>query len=128
MKRTVISACAVLLCLILTSCQSVVLTPADELTSRNWQSQTASGLRASLNFQEDTATLVISSSQDEVTLSGSLSIDSNRFYITSAQMFRTYTFSYQVYRNRAELSYGSDTLVFYPVSKEETKSTDNKNP
>ncbi|MBQ8001369.1 MAG: hypothetical protein IJ298_09295 [Ruminococcus sp.] len=128
MKRTVISACAVLLCLILASCQSVVLTPADELTSRNWQTETASGLRASLAFCEDSASLVIASSQDEVTLSGKLSIDSNRFYITSEDMFRTYTFSYQVYANRAEITYGTDTLVFYPVALEETKIPIKGNP
>ena len=96
----------------------MIVTSADELTSKNWQAETLSGTKGTLIFQGDTASLTIESSTDEITLSGHLSIDSKNFYITSSEYFRTYTFSYSVFHNRAIIGYGGDTLVFYPVNRE----------
>lgn len=128
MKRPVLIIFALFFCITLTACKSVIVTSADELTCRNWQTETLSGMKGSLTFSGDTATLTITSSQDEATLSGHLSIDSKNFYITSSEFFRTYTFSYSVFRNRAEIKYGGDTLVFYPVNADVISAPITENP
>ncbi len=128
MKRSVFIIIALFFCITLTACKSVIVTSADELTSRNWQTETLSGMKGSLTFSGDTATLIVTSSQDEATLSGHLSIDSKNFYITSMEFFRTYTFSYSVFHNRAEITYGGDTLIFYPVNADVTSAPATENP
>lgn len=98
------------------------MTSADELMSRSWYAETVYGLKGELTFQGDTATLVFKSSEGDFSISGAISIDSKNFYITSTDFFRTYTFSYSVFFDRAEITYGEDTLTFYPLCSDETSA------
>ncbi len=113
MKRFLLIMLSLVLLFALSACRKVIVTSADELTSKSWYAETLSGLKAKLSFETNTATLIITG-EEEVRLSGHLAVDPERFYITSTENFRTYTFSYRVFTNRAEVSYNGAKLVFYP--------------
>ncbi|MGN0452878.1 MAG: hypothetical protein ACI4GZ_03655 [Ruminococcus sp.] len=95
-------------------CRRVIISSADELTSRSWQCETSNGMNASLEFDGDFASFEVrTASQDEICrVAGALSVDKERFYITSDEFASTYTFSYQVFKDRAEITYNDCTLTF----------------
>lgn len=119
MKRLACIVVVFAFCFMFCACSRVIVTSADELTTRNWQTETPSGVKGELTFQGDNAALKVTSSEDEISISGHLSVDADRFYITSSDFYRTYTFSYLVFHNRVEVTYEGNTLVFYPAESAE---------
>ena len=115
MKKSIFILCIVIFIFFICGCRQVVVTSADEFTSRNWHTETLSGMTGELVFSGNEATLVISSSEDEVSVSGVYSIDSHNLYITDVNLSHTYIFAYDVYHNRADVTYGGDTIVYYPL-------------
>ena len=95
-------------------CRPVVNTPQDELTARNWYVSNKSGIWASLEFSDDDAVLTIyEKSRKKSEISGRYACDEEMLYITSEEYCKTFAFGYKVYRNRAEITYGDDCVVFY---------------
>lgn len=121
MKRFILIIISALVSLSFSACRKVIVTSADELTSKCWCAENLSGMNAHLLFEENTVTLTITG-EEEVALSGHLSVDSERFYITSAKDFRTYTFSYKVFYDKLKVAYNDSELIFYPC--ESTPSPD----
>lgn len=119
MKRFILILIAAIVMLAFSACRRVVVTSVDELTSKSWCAETLSGMKAQLIFDENTATLRIIG-EEEISLSGRLSADPERFYITSVDNFKTYTFSYQVFYDKVKVIYNGAELVFYPCDTTQT--------
>ncbi|MBE6733740.1 MAG: hypothetical protein E7563_00140 [Ruminococcaceae bacterium] len=124
MKKSIFILFTIVLCLVFCGCRRVIENSADELTTRNWHTETLSGMTGELIFSGNEATLVITSSEDEVSLSGVYSIDSKNVYITDVNLSHTYVFSYNVYHNRADIAYGGDAITFYPELPSVTSMTE----
>jgi len=121
MKKICIFLLIVLVCAgVFCGCKRSVETPADELTLRNWQTKNPSGISAKLEFADDSGKFTIYDSENNpaVVIEGALAIDSKCFMITSDRLCRTFEFGYKVFKDRAEITYDSQTLVFYPVSED----------
>lgn len=119
MKRFILFMLALFVLFSFSACRQVVVTSADELTSKCWCAENLSGMNAHLAFDENTATLTITG-EEKFTLQGHLAVDSERFYITSAENFRTYTFSYTVFYDKLKVSYKDSELIFYPCESMQT--------
>lgn len=108
-----------LFCLpVLCACEEVVVTSCDELVSKNWYTENVSGIGATLKFSGDRATFTVTEDKKQAAIiSGTFAADSEKFYITSDDLACTFEFGYKVFSSRAEITYNSVTLVFYPVEK-----------
>ncbi len=126
MKKICVFSAVLLLMLCLCGCRRVAVTKADELAMNNWSAQTKSGMRAELEFLEDTANFSVYDSKGKRLshIEGMFAIDSTNLYITDANLCKTYTFTYKIYGDRAELEYSGYPLTFYPFSQGETKATE----
>ena len=115
-KICVIVLIALSLICTLCGCEEVVLTSCDELVYRNWYTENISGVGATLEFSENSAVFTVTEDKNAVAvISGTLAVDSNKFYITSDDLACTYEFGYEVFADRANITYNGETLVFYPV-------------
>ncbi len=117
MKRMLITILLPTLLILFCGCERVVVLPQDELVTSSWQYENTNGTGCVLSFSDDRACVSIeTASRDEaVTFGGVYSIDEERIYITADNMFRTYVFTYEVYSDRAKISYMGDTLTFYRI-------------
>lgn len=130
MKRSFMLLFSVILTFTLSSCRTVMVTSADELVSHSWVGHTENGMVCTIDFEADTVTMTLSSTADEVrTIKGALSVDDSRFYLTSNETFKTYSFSYKVFADRAEITYRSNPVTFYPSDSKKavTVKTDGGN-
>ncbi len=115
-KLTVILICFINV-VVLSSCQKVIVTSSDELLNRSWQCENLSGMTAEITFYDTEAEFTVcgTNGEREALIWGALAIDSEHFYITDRTLKKTYTFSYKVYTDRAEITYMDNLLTFYPV-------------
>lgn len=117
MKKYLFCLLILIINLFFSSCDRVVATPSDELFLTDRVAETASGIKATLRFFDGEGELKIEfpTGEEPVTIRGTVTADTDKFYITSREFGKTYIFSYEVYTDRAEITYNSQTLVFYPV-------------
>lgn len=117
MKKILVLFCFVCLVLIMCGCKNSIITSCDELRSNDWGFEAENGMSAKLEFGTDCAKMSLyPASSDEVyIIEGALSIDPERFYITSTELCRTYEFVYSVFADRVEVRYGENTLTFYKI-------------
>ncbi len=122
MKRICVFLLCFLSILFFCGCRRVVVSKADELTMKNWTVRTKSGMSAQLIFDGDSATLNVFDPEGQLlsAIQGVYVVDSTNLYITDSHLCKTYTFSYDVYTDKAELEYSGEKLTFYPVSEIET--------
>jgi len=99
------------------ACARQIKTSADELTTRNWKICNISGVEATLEFKGDRAIFSITDPNDKgsAVIEGALAVDDKSFYITSEKYSETFEFGYRVFKDRAEITYGAQTLVFIPL-------------
>lgn len=118
--RYIFCSITMVIFLFFTACDRVVVTSADELLLTERYAQTASGMKARLCFSDGEGELKIEfpTGENAVSIKGVVSVDEEKFYITSKEFGKTYAFSYKVFTDRAEITYGSQTLNFYPVGSE----------
>ncbi len=122
MKKYLFCSIILIFSLFFSACDRVVATSADELLLTDRYAQTVSGIKASLSFSEGEGELKIEfpSGEKPVCIKGVVAADEENFYITTKDLGRTYTFSYKVFSDRAEITYDSETLIFYPAESENT--------
>lgn len=101
----------------LTGCKTVAVTSADELTFFSWQAQTKSQMSAMLVFSGNQARFTVYDCDKKVLscIEGAFAVDENNLYITDCDLYKTYTFGYKMYGDRAEIKYLGETLDFYPI-------------
>ena len=117
-KICVIVLIALSFVFVLCGCEEIVVTSCDELTSRDWYTENISGLGATLEFSGDNATFTVTENKKQAAvISGSLAVDSEKFYITSNKLACTFEFSYKVFTDKAQITYNGETLTFYPLQK-----------
>lgn len=123
-KRIFVLSMIFLCILTLFGCRKQIVTNADELTSRNWKIQNPSGIEALLKFEDDRAVFIIRDATEnkEAVIEGALATDAEKFYITSEIFCKTFEFGYRAFRDRAEIIYNGETLVFSPVEEASEKS------
>ena len=117
--RKYISLLLVLGCFVFfTGCQRTVETSADELTSKVWVCENQNGIVAQLSFDGSFARFSVSGAEEgEIyEIYGRYAVDSEKFYISSDELYRTYEFTYKVFKDRLLVSYKENTLEFIAVS------------
>ena len=117
--RKYISLLLVLGCFVfLGACQRTVETSADELTSKAWVCENQNGIVAQLSFDGSFARFSVSGAEEgEIyEIYGRYAVDSEKFYISSDELYRTYEFTYKVFKDRLLVSYKENTLEFIAVS------------
>lgn len=127
MKKICVFLPMIILCFfILSACTRSIETPMDELTTRNWAVKNPSGIGATLVFDADEATFTIfdSDSSEGAVISGALATDNKKFYITSDEFSTTFEFGYRVFKDRAEVTFDSNTLTFYPMEEMSQSNTE----
>lgn len=115
MKKILIMLIIVTVLLSFFGCRRTIESCADELTVSSWVCELPSGMTATLSFCDDIARLRIEdekSGETEV-LEGVYAIDAESLYITSADFCKTYRFDYEVYSNRAYISYNENKIEFF---------------
>ena len=117
--RKYISLLLVLGCFVFfTGCQRTVGTSADELTSKVWVCENQNGIVAQLSFDGSFARFYVSGAEEgEIyEIYGRYAVDSEKFYISSDELYRTYEFTYKVFKDRLMVGYKENTLEFLAVS------------
>lgn len=98
------------LCIMLSSCSRVIVTPADELCVNSWSNSFDNGNSASLSFGEDTCSLVIENRDYVLDISGIYAVTDDSLIICDADLGVHYTFSYRLHGDRVELYCNGGTL------------------
>lgn len=117
--RKYISLLLVLGCFVFfTACQRTVETSADELTSKVWVCENQNGIVAQLSFDGSFARFSVSGAEEgEIyEIYGRYAVDSEKFYISSDELYSTYEFTYKVFKDRLMVGYKENTLEFLAVS------------
>lgn len=123
MKKIGALILSTLLFFCLWGCRRVAVSKADELTMKGWTAHTKSGMSAELIFDGDFAKFCVSDSEGKLlsAIQGVYAVDNSKLYITDSHLCKTYTFSYDVFADKAELIYLGEKLTFYPLSVAETE-------
>ncbi|MBQ9742890.1 MAG: hypothetical protein IJV88_04365 [Ruminococcus sp.] len=121
MKRMLITILLPTFLILFCGCERVIVLPQDELVTSSWQCKNSNGTSCVLRFSDDRAyvTLETASGDEAVSFGGVYSVDEERLYITADNMFRTYVFAYDVYPDRAVLSYMGNSLTFLKIPTSE---------
>lgn len=101
----------VAMCLLLSSCQKVIVTPADELTSYQYKSEYENGNVVSLYFEGDKATLdMVTKRGERAQICGFCEISESDFVIFDSKTGVAYPFGYTVYYDRVDIMYDENVL------------------
>ena len=96
--------------LALSACSRTVLSPSDELVMNRWGTVTENGNQIDLRFDEDVAALTAHSDSFSLTIRGIYDADDASLPITDEGTHLSYRFTYVLYGDRIELTYGGGTL------------------
>ena len=94
----------------LASCTRVLNSPADELRLYAWEYESDNGSCVSLQFDDTNAYLTIENDTDSLTLSGLCIATDDRLTICDDDSGLHYSFCYQLYGDRVELSVNGGVL------------------
>lgn len=93
------------------SCGQIVQNASEELKLYEWQRENENGTKISLRFSEDTAFLSIQGDEDiACEISGLCVTDGNTFFISDISMMKNVSFTYKVYGDHLDLTYGGSTV------------------
>ena len=98
------------ICVLLSSCSRVIVTPADELCVNSWSNSFDNGNAASLSFGEDTCSLVIENGDHVLDLFGIYAVTDDSLLICDSDSGLHYTFGYKLHGDRVELEYSGGVL------------------
>lgn len=122
MKRLCFILCIITFALILSSCRAINITSADELLCKSWQVSNESGISGELTFDipSGNAELIIKNTEKTIaTINGMYAVDSEKLYITSDTLCKTYSFSYKVFKDRVVIGYNGVELTFFAENEKE---------
>ena len=103
------------LCVLLSSCSRVIVTPADELCVNSWSNSFDNCNIATLSFGEDTCSLVIENPDHMLDISGVYAVTDDSLIICDADSGIHYTFGYRLHGDRVELSSDGGVLELLKV-------------
>lgn len=106
----------ILVCIISFGCTTKNITcKADELKSFSWENSDDYGKSIELHFIENKGFLKIKSKDESYEIKGDVKADENNFVITDSSLKDTYEFTYKLYGDKIELTYGGNTLTLNKV-------------
>lgn len=112
MKRRIFLLALLIICVfILSSCDKQIKNYADELTSSNWKSVYDNGNTAQLNFENDNACFILTtSSNNKAQISGFCEISDDSFVIHDDKTNTAFVFKYKVNFDCVDIIYDENTL------------------
>lgn len=122
MKRFWFILCIITFSLTFSACKRVNVTPKDEMIQTCWQVINQSSVKAELEFdiENSQAQLRITDENNKETLiKGTFTADSNKLYIISTDLYKTYAFDYEVFKDRLILTYNNTHLEFTSQKEKE---------
>ncbi len=122
MKRLSFILCIITFSFFLSSCRTVNITSANELTASFWSVNNPNSMSATLDFDTEIskAQLIITDEKGKsYSINGVYAIDSENLYITSDTLYKTYSFGYKVYKDRLILTYNGFDITFEAEKEKE---------
>ena len=101
----------------LTGCRRVVDSPADELRMYAWYGESENGNTASLSFDENKASFEAKGDDISLSLSGLCILTDDRMIICDTDSKMNYSFGYDLYGDRVELSYNNSVLPLDKITE-----------
>ncbi len=117
--KKVNSFIALLMCCVMFFCGCTteeITSPADELMSYSWEKTDKFGKELSLSFSEDTATVKISLSDYDYSITGTVLVDDETIKIFDENLKQTYSFSYVLYGDKVEITCDDKTIELDKVT------------
>ena len=93
-------------------CKEKIGNKSDEIRSYNWRT-TNNDIYASLDFQDESAALVINSGGESCTICGLCIISDNTVVILDNSLKNEYRFGYTLSGEALTLEFGGEAAVFY---------------
>lgn len=109
--RLSISILALCCIFCLVSCTRVINSASDELKMYHWYCEEDNGSIISLSFDDINAGLTIENEAFSMDIEGLCIADDESFTICDSESKNNYTFRYQLYGDRVELSFGSGMIT-----------------
>lgn len=115
-KSLLFSALLSLIFITLAACTTENITcTADELKNFAWSNSDDFGKSIELRFDGNTGFLKIKSKDEAYEIKGDVIADDNNLTITDSTLKDTYEFTYKLYGDKIELTYGENTLTLNKV-------------
>ena len=99
------------LMILLTGCTRVIESPSDELRMYSWYAEFDNGNTASLSFEDEKAFFSAENEDFSLNLSGLSVMTDDRIIICDDNSRMNYTFGYELYGDRVELSCNGSTIT-----------------
>lgn len=117
MRLKCFMVCIVVITMILSGCtQSQVASTADELMANEWFADDKFGKEISLSFTQDTAELKVKTNDFSCKLIGTALVDEQTVKIFDNTLKQTYSFDYNLYGDKIEITYDENTVVLNKVT------------
>lgn len=97
--------------MLLSACVQRIESSADELRMYRWEAKSDNDSLVNLYFEDVNARLEIKNLDHTLTIGGLCAADENRMIICDEESGIHYTFGYQLYGDRVELSSNGSTLT-----------------
>ena len=94
----------------LVSCTRVISSPSDELKMYRWTCEEENGCSVSLSFDETDAELSVVNDSFTFDIKGLCVLDEDTLTICDSDSGNNYSFGYQLYGDRVELSFNAGVL------------------
>ena len=95
----------------LSACTRVIENASDELKMYHWACEEENGSQISLSFEDTDARLTVENEAFSMNIEGLCIADDDSFTICDSKSKNNYTFGYQLYGDRVELSFGSGMIT-----------------
>ena len=99
----------------LSACTRVIENASDELKMYHWACEEENGSQISLSFEDTDACLTVENEAFSMNIEGLCIADDDSFTICDSKSKNNYTFGYQLYGDRVELSFGSGMITLDKV-------------
>ena len=97
--------------MLLSGCQRVLQTPADEFPQYDWQSEQENGSVVTLDFDDGRCTFAIEGDTISSIISGVCFVTDDKLVICDEDNGQNYTFGYHLFGDRVELSYNGSVIT-----------------
>ncbi len=102
---------AIGLCFLLSSCRTVVNSPADEIRLFNWSAALDNGSTATLRFKDTNAYLTVENEDVSLDIGGLCLLGDEKLTICDSATSVSFPFSYRLYGDRIELTWNGGTIT-----------------
>lgn len=117
MRLKFLIACISIITMILSGCtQGQITSKADELTTNEWFASDKFGKEISLLFTQDTAELKIKTNDFSCKIIGNVLVDEQTVKIFDNTLKQTYSFDYNLYGDKIEITYDEKTVELNKIA------------